>query len=264
MVMALEPKLILLDEPTAGLTKAGADHDRRHPQGETHEGDSGSRRSWSNTISTSCAQISSRIVVLHQGRLVPRRVTARRSSPRRLVQLDLRRRPRMSEPATSRGLATRRLATRESVARQSGPRRDVSSGYGAVSILRDGRELRASVQARSSRCSARTAWARRRLLKTILGLVPTAPRKPSTIGGDADSGCHGARPGSWHVGPRLRPAGPAPVPGPLDPRQPAGSRLRSDKQLAPALDRVFGYFPVPGGPAEAARRDSIGWANRRC
>ncbi len=69
MVVALEPRLILLDEPTAGLTKARAHHHRDRPQG-AHRRGAGSPPCWSSTTSTSCGEISSRIVVLHQGRLV--------------------------------------------------------------------------------------------------------------------------------------------------------------------------------------------------
>ena len=68
MVVALEPRLILLDEPTAGLTKA-----ERTTIGavlQTLTGELGVAAVLVEHDLDFVREISSRIVVLHQGRLV--------------------------------------------------------------------------------------------------------------------------------------------------------------------------------------------------
>jgi branched-chain amino acid transport system ATP-binding protein len=115
--------------------------------------------------------------------------------------------------------------------------RDVSSGYGAVSIVRG-----VSLRVRPAEIVAllgKNGMGKTTLLKTILGFVP--PREGSVHVGGADAAA-------------LTPAGligrglgyvpqEQPLFQDLSIRDNLRLAVRADRQLAPALDRVFGYFP---------------------
>lgn len=114
---------------------------------------------------------------------------------------------------------------------------DVSSGYGAVSIVQG-----VSLRVRAGEIVAllgKNGMGKTTLLKTILGFVP--PRQGSVYVGGADAAAMTpARLIAWGLGyaPQEQP-----LFQDLSIRDNLRLAVRSDGQLAPALDRVFHHFP---------------------
>ncbi len=114
---------------------------------------------------------------------------------------------------------------------------DVSSGYGPVSIVQG-----VSLRVRPREIVAllgKNGMGKTTLLKSILGFV--APRQGSVhIGGADAAGMTPARLIAWGLGyaPQDQP-----LFQDLSIRDNLRLAVRSDRQLAPALDRVFDYFP---------------------
>ena len=115
--------------------------------------------------------------------------------------------------------------------------RDVSSGYDAVSIVRS-----VSLSVRPGEIVAllgKNGMGKTTLLKTILGFVPARRGSVHVDGADA-AAMTPARLIAWGLGyvPQERP-----LFQDLSIRDNLRLALRSDAQLGPALDHVFGYFP---------------------
>jgi len=115
--------------------------------------------------------------------------------------------------------------------------RDVSSGYDAVSIVRS-----VSLSVRPGEIVAllgKNGMGKTTLLKTILGFVPARHGSVHVDGADA-AAMTPARLIAWGLGyvPQERP-----LFQDLSIRDNLRLALRSDAQLGPALDHVFGYFP---------------------
>jgi len=115
--------------------------------------------------------------------------------------------------------------------------RDVSSGYDAVSIVRS-----VSLSVRPGEIVAllgKNGMGKTTLLKTILGFVPARRGSVHVDGADA-AAMPPARLIAWGLGyvPQERP-----LFQDLSIRDNLRLALRSDAQLGPALDHVFGYFP---------------------
>jgi len=115
--------------------------------------------------------------------------------------------------------------------------RDVSSGYDAVSIVRS-----VSLSVRPGEIVAllgKNGMGKTTLLKTILGFVPARRGSVHVDGADA-AAMTPARLIAWGLGyvPQERP-----LFQDLSSRDNLRLALRSDAQLGPALDHVFGYFP---------------------
>ncbi len=179
MVLALAPRIVLLDEPTAGLSK----HER------ARIGDI--LVSLAHRHGLCCLlvehdldfveQVATRIVVLHQGADRHGRQLRRRWLDPNWSRPSMRERGRRGggamsgfarppeEPAPSSGKAA---ARRQEGKPMIGLKLDgVTSGYGASVVLR-GLSMEVAVRARPWPCWARTAWRKSTLLKTVMGYLP--------------------------------------------------------------------------------------------
>lgn len=115
--------------------------------------------------------------------------------------------------------------------------REVTSGYGAVSIIKS-----VSLSVRPGEIVAllgKNGMGKTTLLKTILGFLPTR-RGTVQVGGADAASMTPARLIAWGLGyvPQEQP-----LFQDLSIRDNLRLAVRSDRQLDPALERVFGYFP---------------------
>ena len=232
MVLAMEPRVLLLDEPTAGLTKA-----ERTLIGAilvTLVRDHGLCILLVEHDLEFVREISSRIVVLHQGRIVldgtVAEVTGVRAGPHHL-----------------HGGAARRAGSGMNALEVSG----LVAGYGEAMVLRD-----VSLHVAPGEVLAvlgKNGMGKSTLLKTIMGFLPA---RAGTISLFAEQ-TNGTPPHRLRrPRPCLQPAGPGDLPGPDGGGEPS-ARPPAWHGIRRGVGADRRVLPVPGQAAAAAGGDAV-------